>query len=55
MIIKVDGEIVGAIGVSGAPTVQNDVDWLASYLNYEVHSDKRIVRPSGSYSCEGWL
>src|SRR5256885_16153504 len=25
--IKVDGEIVGAIGVSGAPEVQNDVDW----------------------------
>jgi uncharacterized protein GlcG (DUF336 family) len=24
--IKADGEIVGAIGVSGAPTVQNDVD-----------------------------
>ena len=24
--IKVDGEIVGAIGVSGTPTVQNDVD-----------------------------
>jgi len=24
--IKVDGEIVGAIGLSGAPTVQNDVD-----------------------------
>jgi uncharacterized protein GlcG (DUF336 family) len=24
--IKVDGEIVGAIGVSGAPTVQNDID-----------------------------
>jgi uncharacterized protein GlcG (DUF336 family) len=24
--IRVDGEIVGAIGVSGAPTVQNDVD-----------------------------
>jgi uncharacterized protein GlcG (DUF336 family) len=24
--IKVDGEVVGAIGVSGAPTVQNDVD-----------------------------
>ena len=24
--IKVDGEIVGAIGVSGAPAVQNDVD-----------------------------
>jgi uncharacterized protein GlcG (DUF336 family) len=24
--IKVNGEVVGAIGVSGAPTVQNDVD-----------------------------
>src|SRR5438445_8008097 len=24
--IKVDGEVVGAIGVSGAPAVQNDVD-----------------------------
>jgi uncharacterized protein GlcG (DUF336 family) len=24
--IKVDGEIVGAIGLSGAPAVQNDVD-----------------------------
>ena len=24
--IKVDGEIVGAIGVSGVPTVQNDID-----------------------------
>src|SRR5580698_746808 len=24
--VQVDGEIVGAIGVSGAPTVQNDID-----------------------------
>jgi uncharacterized protein GlcG (DUF336 family) len=24
--IKVNGEVVGAIGLSGAPTVQNDVD-----------------------------
>ena len=24
--VKVNGEVVGAIGVSGAPTVQNDVD-----------------------------
>src|SRR5580658_10426092 len=24
--IKVNGEIVGAIGISGAPTVQNDID-----------------------------
>jgi uncharacterized protein GlcG (DUF336 family) len=30
--IKVDGEIVGAIGVSGAPTVQNDVDCAKAVL-----------------------
>jgi uncharacterized protein GlcG (DUF336 family) len=30
--IKVDGEIVGAIGVSGAPTVQNDVDCARAAL-----------------------
>jgi uncharacterized protein GlcG (DUF336 family) len=24
--IRVDGEVIGAIGVSGAPTVQNDID-----------------------------
>jgi uncharacterized protein GlcG (DUF336 family) len=24
--VRVDGEIVGAIGVSGAPAVQNDID-----------------------------
>ena len=29
---KVDGEIVGAIGVSGAPTVQNDVDCARAAL-----------------------
>ena len=28
--IKVDGEVVGAIGVSGAPTVQNDIDCASS-------------------------
>ena len=28
--IKVDGEIVGAIGLSGAPTVQNDIDCATS-------------------------
>jgi hypothetical protein len=27
-----DGEIVGAIGVSGAPTVQNDVDCAKAAL-----------------------
>jgi uncharacterized protein GlcG (DUF336 family) len=30
--IKVDGEIVGAIGVSGAPTVQNDIDCASAAL-----------------------
>src|SRR5258706_15878577 len=30
--IKVDAEIVGAIGVSGAPTVQNDVDCARAAL-----------------------
>ena len=30
--IKVDGEIVGAIGVSGAPKVQNDIDCASAAL-----------------------
>src|SRR6266576_5524780 len=30
--IKVDGEVVGAIGVSGAPTVQNDIDCAKAAL-----------------------
>ena len=30
--IKVDGEIVGAIGLSGVPTVQNDVDCARAAL-----------------------
>jgi uncharacterized protein GlcG (DUF336 family) len=30
--IKVDGEIVGAIGLSGAPAVQNDVDCAKAAL-----------------------
>jgi uncharacterized protein GlcG (DUF336 family) len=30
--IKVDGEVVGAIGVSGAPVVQNDVDCASAAL-----------------------
>jgi len=32
--IKVDGEIVGAIGLSGAPTVQNDVDCAKAALAF---------------------
>src|ERR1700680_3967275 len=31
--IKVDGGIVGAIGLSGAPTVQNDVDCARAALS----------------------
>jgi uncharacterized protein GlcG (DUF336 family) len=31
--IKVGGEVVGAIGVSGAPTVQNDVDCAKAALS----------------------
>jgi uncharacterized protein GlcG (DUF336 family) len=30
--IKVDGEVIGAIGVSGAPTVQNDIDCAKAAL-----------------------
>jgi uncharacterized protein GlcG (DUF336 family) len=30
--IKVGGEIVGAIGLSGAPTVQNDIDCARAAL-----------------------
>jgi uncharacterized protein GlcG (DUF336 family) len=30
--IKVDGEIVGAVGLSGAPTVQNDIDCARAAL-----------------------
>jgi uncharacterized protein GlcG (DUF336 family) len=30
--IRVDGEIVGAIGLSGAPTVQNDIDCARAAL-----------------------
>jgi uncharacterized protein GlcG (DUF336 family) len=30
--VKVNGEVVGAVGVSGAPTVQNDVDCARAAL-----------------------
>src|SRR5579863_1715482 len=30
--IKVNGEVIGAIGVSGAPTVQNDIDCASAAL-----------------------
>jgi len=40
--IEVDGEIVGAVGVSGAPTVQNDVDCTRAAL--AVVSDAESIR-----------
>ena len=36
--IKVNGEIVGAIGVSGAPAVQNDVDCASAALALVAHA-----------------
>ncbi len=36
--IKVNGEVVGAIGVSGAPTVQNDVDCARAALALVPHA-----------------
>src|SRR5882724_519225 len=39
--IKVNGEVVGAIGVSGAPTVQNDIDCARAAL--ALISDARKV------------
>ena len=39
--IKVNGEVVGAIGVSGAPAVQNDVDCASAAL--ALVSDAMVV------------
>jgi uncharacterized protein GlcG (DUF336 family) len=39
--IKVDGEIVGAIGLSGAPTVKNDIDCARAAL--ALVSDAQLV------------
>src|SRR5277367_7167095 len=36
--VKVNGEVVGAIGVSGAPTVQNDVDCAKAALALVPHA-----------------
>src|SRR5713101_7938576 len=37
--VKVNGEVVGAIGVSGAPTVQNDVDCARAALALLDHEE----------------
>jgi len=39
--IKVDGEIVGAIGLSGAPTVQNDIDCAKAALAARIRCGAR--------------
>ena len=52
--IKVDGEIVGAIGVSGAPMVQNDVDCARAALALladAIPLSKKAL-PDGSHSSD---
>jgi uncharacterized protein GlcG (DUF336 family) len=42
--IKVDGEVVGAIGVSGAPMVQNDIDCAQAALALIPDADSRRAK-----------
>jgi uncharacterized protein GlcG (DUF336 family) len=42
--IKVDGEVVGAIGVSGAPMVQNDIDCAQAALALIPAADSRRAK-----------
>jgi hypothetical protein len=48
--ITVDGEIVGAIGVSGAPTVQNDVDCAKAALALCVNRPHDSVKLTPAFS-----
>src|SRR5258708_11168949 len=41
--IKVNGELVGAIGVSGAPTVQNDVDCARAALALADFEESELI------------
>src|SRR6266853_5524482 len=52
--IKVNGEIVGAIGLSGAPTVQNDVDCARAALALVSDAAPGGVNAS-SVPPDGWL
>jgi len=52
--IKVNGEIVGAIGLSGAPTVQNDVDCATAALALVSDAAPGGVNAS-SVPPDGWL
>src|SRR5260370_908734 len=46
--IRVNGEVVGAIGVSGAPTVQNDVDCARAALAL-VSDEVQLARIAGGF------
>ena len=52
--IKVNGEVVGAIGLSGAPTVQNDVDCARAALAL-VSDGARGGLNASSLPPDGWL
>ena len=52
--IKVNGEVVGAIGLSGAPTVQNDVDCARAALAL-VSDPARGGLNTSSLPPDGWL
>jgi uncharacterized protein GlcG (DUF336 family) len=52
--IKVDGEIVGAIGLSGAPMVQNDVDCARAALALVSDAAPGGLNAS-SMPPDGWL
>ena len=52
--IKVDGEIVGAIGLSGAPTVQDDVDCAKAALAL-VSDTVRAGLNASTVPPDGWL
>ena len=49
--IELNGEVVGAIGVSGAPTVQNDIDCAGAAL--ALVSDTVLADPSAASSSAG--
>ena len=52
--IKVDGEIVGAIGLSGAPTVRDDVDCASAALALVCDAVSGGLNAS-SVPPDGWL
>jgi uncharacterized protein GlcG (DUF336 family) len=53
--IKVNGEVVGAIGVSGAPMVQNDVDCATLSTFRNGIAERLAVRPRRADTGNGSL